>query len=105
MKQETAGTVERKRKATRAFSAKEKSQAVLSLWIGRRSASVLMKELGVPWGVINGWEKRALNGMLTALDPMWKQAEEGQPSLPARLEKLIEKTMKPMVAAEPVAAN
>lgn len=104
-KQETAGTVERKRKATKVFSAKEKSQAVLSLWIGRRSASALMKELGIPWAVLNAWEKRALNGMLTALDPMGKQAAAGQPSLPARLEKLIEKTMKPVVVAEPVAAN
>ena len=27
-----------------------------------------------------------IRGMLTALDPTWKQAEEGQPSLPRRLE-------------------
>lgn len=97
MKQEQQETTERmKRRQLRAFSAKEKSQAVLALWSGRRNASALMKELGIPWGVLNFWEKRALTGMLTALDPTWKQPEEGQFSLPPRLERLMEQTMKPI---------
>lgn len=96
MKQEQQETAESgKRRQMRVFSAKEKSQAVFSLWSGRRNASALMKELGVAWGVLNFWEKRALMGMLTALDPNWKQAEEGQLKLPCRLEKLMEKTIKP----------
>jgi len=95
MKQETTDVQERKRKATRVYSAKEKAQAVLALWSGRRNTSALTKELGVPWAIINTWEKRALSGMLTALDPTWKQAEDAQPSLPSRLEKLIEQTLKP----------
>jgi len=77
-----AGT-ETKRRRARVYSAKEKAQAVLALWSGRRNVAAVMKELQAPWGLINTWEKRALSGMLTALDPTWKQAEEGQPSLPA----------------------
>jgi transposase-like protein len=105
MKQEQAAGEESKKRPNRVYSAKEKAQAVLALWSGRRNTAALMKELEVPWGLINTWEKRALSGMLTALDPAWKQAEEGQPSLPSRLEKLIEQTLKPAATSEPAAAN
>ena len=103
MKQEQAAGAETKRRPSREFSAKQKAQAVLALWSGRRSTSALTKELAVPWAIINTWEKRALSGMLTALDPTWKQAAEEQPSLPRRVEKLIEQTLKP--AAVETAAN
>ena len=97
MKQEsvTGSGQERKRRPQRLFGAKEKSQAVLSLWSGRRNASALMKELSVPWGVLHGWEQRAIHGILTALDPNWKQAPEAVSVLPARVEKLIGKTLLP----------
>lgn len=102
MKQEQATeTTQSKRRRIRAFSAREKSLAVLSLWSGRRNASALMKELGVPWGLLNGWEKRALTGILSALDPTWKQPEEGQVRLPNRLEKLMEQTLKPAPETAP----
>jgi transposase-like protein len=105
MKQEQASGTETKRRRTRVFSAKEKAEAVLALWSGRRTTSALSKELEVPWAILNGWEKRALSGMLTALDPNWKQADQEQPSLPARVEKLIEKTLMPATAAGPSTAN
>ncbi|NLG35651.1 MAG: hypothetical protein GX548_09895 [Lentisphaerae bacterium] len=98
---ETVGTgVPCKRRHLR-FSAKEKSQAVLALWSGRRSASGLAKEMEVPWAVINGWEKRALSGMLTALDPTWRQPEEKKLELPGRLERLLEQTVKPESGGKP----
>lgn len=102
MKQTSAVEGKTKRQM-RVFSAKEKSQAVLALWSGRRKAANVMKGLGVPWGVLNSWEKRAINGMLTALDPTWKQPEEGR--LPSRLERLLENTLKPAAVQEPIAAN
>lgn len=105
MKQEQAVGTEVKKRQSRVYSAKEKAQAVLAVWSGRRSPSALTKEMGVPWTAINTWEKRALNGMLTALDPTWKQGEEDQPSLPPRVEKLIEQTLKPVAASEAAAAN
>ena len=79
----------------RRFSAKEKSQAVLALWSGRRSTSSLSKELGVPWGILRNWESRALSGMLTALDPNWRQPAEKPCALPERLEKLLVQTTAP----------
>jgi hypothetical protein len=102
MKQEAAAGVQGGKRTTRVCSARDKAQAVLALWSGRRSPSSLTKELNVPWAAINTWEKRALSGMLTALDPTWKQATAEQPSLPRRVEKLIEQTLKP-AAAEPAA--
>jgi len=100
MKEETSPGPERKRRPMQVFSAKEKSRAVLALWSGRRSAAALMKELRVPWGTLNSWEKRALTGMLTALDPKWKQAAEPQ-ELPGRVERLMESTLGPVPETAP----
>lgn len=94
MKQEQSAEKKPKRKS-KVYSAKEKTQAVLSLWSGRRSVSELMREMEVPWGLVSSWEKRALSGMLHALDPKRKQAEEGHLELPGRLEKLLGQTSKP----------
>lgn len=107
MKTEQAGTAEEtKRRKARVCSTKEKTQAVLSLWSGRRSASGLCKELSVPWAILNGWEKRALQGMLTALDPEWKKPEEGPLKLSSRLERLFEQAVKPAAeAAQETTAN
>lgn len=100
MKTETEAEPKAGRTRTlRRFSAKEKSQSVLALWSGRRSTSSLSKELGVPWGVIRNWESRALAGMLSALDPNWRQPAEKPCALPERLEKLLVQTTRP--AAEP----
>lgn len=88
---ESEPKAERKR-LLRRFSAKEKSQAVLALWSGRRGPSGLSKELGVPWGVLRSWESRALAGMLGALDPNWRQPAEKPCALPERLETLLVRT-------------
>lgn len=103
MKQEQGTAGQPRRRQTKVYSAKQKSQAVLALWSGRRNAARLMKELGVAWGVVNHWEKRALTGMLTALDPTWKQPETESLRLPSRVERLLEKTLNPV--AESATAN
>ena len=90
--QENPETVRRRR--TRTYSAKEKSQAVLSLWSGRRSAASLMKAMDVPWALLNNWEKRALTGMLSALDPTWQQPAQSS-ALPPRVERLLQQTLEP----------
>ena len=100
--QETTTPVRRRR--TRTYSAKEKSQAVLSLWSGRRSAASLMKAMDVPWAVLNHWEKRALAGMLSALDPTWQQTTQSS-NLPPRVERLLQQTLEPMTAATPAEAK
>lgn len=105
MKQEAAAGTEPKKRRSRVYSAREKAQAVLALWSGRRNTAALTKELEVPWTLINTWEKRALNGMLTALDPTWKRAEEAPLGLSPRLEKLLGQTLQPAPAPESPAAN
>ena len=94
---EQENTTPVRRRRTRTYSAKEKSQAVLSLWSGRRSAASLMKAMDVPWAVLNHWEKRALAGMLSALDPTWQQSTQNS-SLPPRVERLLLQTLEPAVA-------
>jgi len=96
--EENAATPRRRR--IRTYSAKEKSQAVLSLWSGRRSAAALMKTMDVPWAVLNHWEKRALTGMLSALDPTWQQPAQSN-ALPPRVERLIQQTLEPATAPAP----
>ena len=105
MKQEQSETTVTgtKRRKSRVHSAKEKTQAVLSLWSGRRNTASLTRALEVPWAMISSWEKRALTGMLTALDPMWQKEKETQPVLPKRLEKLIEKVAEPSMVTEEAA--
>jgi transposase-like protein len=70
---ETSGKKERK--ARRVISAREKAQAVLAVWSGRRTTSRICKELGASWGLLKSWEKKALAGMLKGL---------GGEALPAR---------------------
>ena len=69
------------------------------LWSGRRSASSLMKTMDVPWAVLNHWEKRALTGMVSALDPTWRQPTQSG-ALPSRVERLIRQTLEPATAPE-----
>ena len=88
-----------RRRHTLNYSAKEKSQAVLSLWSGRRSASSLMKAMNVPWAVLNSWEKRALTGMLSALDPTWQKPAQDH-ALPPRVERLMQQTLTPAAPPE-----
>ena len=95
MKDQESPTPVRRRR-TRTYSAKEKSQAVLSLWSGRRSAASLMKAMDVPWALLNHWEKRALTGMLSALDPSWQQNAQSS-ALPSRVERLLQQTLEPAV--------
>lgn len=101
MKTETEAEPKTGRSRTmRRFEAKEKSQAVLALWSGRRSASSLSKELGVPWGILRNWESRALSGMLGALDPNWNQSIRKPCDLPERLEKLLAQTTRAVTEPE-----
>lgn len=91
----------RTRRALRIYSAREKSQAVLALWAGRRTSSALCRELEVPWIVLKTWEKRALKGMLSALSPKGKEEPQNPMQLPRRLERLMEETQS--AATQPAA--
>jgi hypothetical protein len=69
--------------------AMEKCRAVLSIWTERRRPGEVCRELGVPWMVLAQWQKRAMEGMLQALEPRVR-LEKG-PALSPRLMSMLEK--------------
>jgi hypothetical protein len=80
----------REKKSQRTLhSASDRCRAVLSVWTERRKPSEVCRELGVNWAVLHHWEKRALEGMLGALEP--RRRQERGPELSARLRRLIMK--------------
>lgn len=71
------------------YGAMEKCRAVLSVWTERRKPSEICRELRVPWMVLSQWQKRAMEGMLHALEPRVR-LEKG-PALSPRLQAMLEK--------------
>jgi hypothetical protein len=86
---------EKKEKAARrtrtlsTHGAAEKCRAVLSLWAGKRKPGELCREYAITYTLLNLWEKRAMEGMLQALEPRIN-LERG-PALSPRLQALLEK--------------
>jgi len=78
------------------YGAMEKCKAVLSVWTERRKNSEVCRELNVPWMVFSSWQKRALEGMLQALEPR-VNLDKG-PALSPRLQALLEKRRLSLVA-------
>jgi hypothetical protein len=79
---------ERKR-YTMNHGAMEKCRAVLSVWTERRKPSQICRELQVPWMVLSQWQKRAMEGMLQALEPRVSLSEGA--ALSPRLQAMLEK--------------
>lgn len=79
---------ERKR-TTLNYGAMEKCRAVLSIWTERRKPSAVCRELSIPWMVLAQWQKRAMEGMLQALEP--RVSLEKGPALSPRLQAMLEK--------------
>lgn len=76
----------------REINAAERCRAVLSIWSESKTPSQVSREYGVQWAVLNSWEKRAMAGMLRALEPRRKKLIQST-HLPRRLETLLEKNM------------
>ena len=84
-----------KKKTTRekrSFPAKEKCEAVLSVWAERRKPSEVCRELGIKWASLNAWQNQSLAAMLSALAPKGDKDQERGPALGPKLERLLEKT-------------
>jgi transposase-like protein len=79
------------RKERMVHSAQIKCQTVLALWTGRRRLSELCRELNVPANLIMGWQERALEGMLTTLEPRTRRQEDRGPILADRLQRMLER--------------
>ena len=80
--------VERKR-TTVNYGSMEKCKAVLSVWTERRRPAEVCRELSIPWMVLAHWQKRAMEGMLQALEP--RVSLEKGPALSPRLQAMLEK--------------
>ena len=78
-----------KKRQTINHGAMEKCRAVLAVWTERRRPAEVCRELGIPWMVLSEWQKRAMEGMLQALEPR-VSLEKGQ-ALSPRLQALLEK--------------
>jgi hypothetical protein len=72
-----------------AYGAMEKCRAVLSIWTERRKPAEVCRELSIPWMLLSNWQKRAMEGMLQALEPRVR-LDKG-PALSPRLQALLEK--------------
>ena len=69
------------------YSAQQRVQAVLSIWSERRHTREVCRELAIHASVLYGWERRALQAMLKALEPATRQ--EAEPALSPKLERLL----------------
>jgi hypothetical protein len=78
-----------KKRQTINHGAMEKCRAVLSLWTERRKPAEVCRELQIPWMVLAQWQKRAMEGMLQALEPRVR-LDKG-PALSPRLQALLDK--------------
>ena len=77
----------KERRQARQYNASQKAQAVLAVWTERRKPLEICRELGVSWTILDQWQKRAMEGMLQALEPNVNL--ENGPALSPRLQSLL----------------
>ena len=69
------------------FTAQQRAQAVLAIWTERRRPREVSQELAISLKVLSQWERRALSGMLKALEAQSKL--EPGPALSPQLARLL----------------
>jgi hypothetical protein len=69
------------------YNAQQRAQAVLSIWTERRRPAEVCQELAIHPTALYAWEKRALAGMLKALESP-RRLEPG-PALSPKLDRLL----------------
>ncbi len=92
-KVERPGIEEKKGRKGSGHTAEEKCRAVLSVWTERRKPGEVCQELGVAWNILNQWQERAMEGMLSALQPRLPVTEKTV-ALNSRLAVLLERKSK-----------
>ncbi len=85
---------ERTKVNRRVFTAREKCQAVLSVWSERRKPQEICRELGINWVVLDQWQKRAIVGMMEILEPRKNAVGEKASWLGPKLEKMLEQVVR-----------
>lgn len=87
--EKTTKTKSEKKRQLLNYGAMEKCRAVLSIWTERRKPSAICRELSIPWMVLSQWQKRAMEGMLQALEP--RVSLDKGPALSPRLQTMLDK--------------
>lgn len=75
----------------RKYSALEQCRALLLVWSERRTPAEVCRELKISGGLLALWQERALEGMMTALEPREGARGEQGPALCGRVKKMLEK--------------
>ena len=83
---------ERKERRQPRHSAEQKAQAVLAVWTERGKPLEVCRELGIAWTILDQWQKRAMEGMLQALEP--RAVLERGSALSPRLQALLARRRK-----------
>lgn len=84
-----AATDTKAKKERVVHGAREKVEAVLAWWTERRRPSEICRELKITTNLLSQWQERAMEGMLSALAPRTRSAEDQKPALPAKVERLL----------------
>jgi len=71
------------------YGAAEKCRAVLAVWMERKRASTLGREMGVSAALFSQWQDRAVSGMLDALEPRGKREGVEGTALPLQIQRLL----------------
>lgn len=85
---------QQKEEPRRTFSAQEKVEAVLSLWMGRRKPVEVQREMGIHYTLLSNWQNVAMEAMLTVFEPRVRQEEDRPPALSPKLEKLLKRKLR-----------
>lgn len=78
----------RRRQPSRHFPAEEKAQAVLAAWTERVNQSEICRQMQINYVTFQNWQKRAMEGMLQALEDHARLTDGA--ALSPRLRHLIE---------------
>ena len=66
---EMEGKMKKERLPRIRHTAQQKAQAVLEVWTERKKPAEICRALGIRWTILDQWQKRAMEGMLQALEP------------------------------------
>jgi hypothetical protein len=83
-----------RKSAPQPYSAQDKLQAVLAVWTERCKPIDVCRQLKVNWITFNQWQRRALEGMLQALENR-VNLTKGQ-ALSPRLQTLLQRQQRTM---------
>ena len=73
------------------YGAVDKCRAVLAVWMERKKASDLCRDLGINQSLFSQWQDRAMSGMLETLEPRGTRGGVDGPALPVQVKRLLDR--------------